>query len=334
MDRFLLVAKDLPVSGLLARIPSDMWVENTTRQDYVGTAHKDTETVFLRWAEDFAWASAVYDLTAHDYPAAEALLPEAHDLVESVLKAIGTTGYLARVIIVKLKSGGRIAPHADAGPYADAYDRFHICLSSEPGATMYVAGTPRHMAPGECWWVNHKQEHWAENTSDVDRIHMILDVEAPAYRAKRGVYFQQEMFDEMYNEGGPLIQAHYEEITANPDIPLAPDVDRYHELEQAGKLRVFTARDCGTLIGYVIVTVAYGLHYKTSLQATQDVVYLAPEYRGKRIGMRFLDYVDDNLRKEGVQVVYQHSKIAHPALGRMLERIGYTAVETVYQRRL
>lgn len=148
------------------------------------------------------------------------------------------------------------------------------------------------------------------------------------------VTFQRETFDEMYSEGGPLIQAHYEEITANPDIPLVPDVDRYHDLENAGKLRVYTARDNGVLIGYAIVVVAYGLHYMTSLQATQDVVYLDPKYRGKSIGYRFLVYVDEELRREKVQVVYQHSKLSHPELGRVLERIGYTAVETVYQRRL
>jgi hypothetical protein len=76
------------------------------------------------------------------------------------------------------------------------------------------------------------------------------------------------------------------------------------------------------------------MHYSTSLQAKEDVLWLAPEYRRGRIGWKFIEYCDEQLRNEGIQVVHRHEKIAHPALGRLLQKIGYTPMDTIWTKRL
>jgi len=98
---------------------------------------------------------------------------------------------------------------------------------------------------------------------------------------------------------------------------------------------VFTARDDEKLMGYNVFFVANNAHYKDSLQATQDILYLAPEYRGKMTGVRFIRWCDNELEDLGVEVVYQHVK-ARPELnfGPMLERIGYELVDLIYTKRL
>ena len=67
--------------------------------------------------------------------------------------------------------------------------------------------------------------------------------------------------------------------------------------------------------------------------ASQDVLFLAPEHRKGRLGMKLIDYADSMLRREGVQVVAQHVKAAHN-FGPLLERLGYELQDLIYTRRL
>jgi hypothetical protein len=77
----------------------------------------------------------------------------------------------------------------------------------------------------------------------------------------------------------PLLQAHWEEIAHYKDIELAPNVEAYAKLEAAGILHCYTARVAGALVGYFVTTVVPSLHYRGSLQAHQDVLFVLPEHR-------------------------------------------------------
>lgn len=148
------------------------------------------------------------------------------------------------------------------------------------------------------------------------------------------VTFQREPIRALWAELWPLLVAHWEEIATWPDIPLDPDREAYAEADDAGLLRLYTARDAaGLLVGYAAYVVRTHLHYRHSKQAVQDVVYLRPECRRGRIGRQLLEYGDAQLAGEGVQVVYQHVKLTHN-FGPLLERLGYEHVENVYARRL
>lgn len=132
-----------------------------------------------------------------------------------------------------------------------------------------------------------------------------------------------------------VLLRHWSELTHYPDIPLDVDWNRYELAEKLGKLRAFTARVGDRLVGYVAFFVDYNGHYRSSLQAVQDVLYLLPEYRARpRVGLRLIAFADHELAREGVQVAYQHQKLAHPALGRLLQISGYEPMETLWVKRL
>lgn len=131
----------------------------------------------------------------------------------------------------------------------------------------------------------------------------------------------------------PLLKKHWMELSHYPDIPLEPDYDFYARVEKAGNLRIYTVREQGSLIGYGIFIVNHNKHYRSSFQAVQDVLFVDPEHRGTA-GVRLTDFIDMELANDGVQVVYQHVKKAHPQLGKLLLRKGYEEVETIYARRL
>lgn len=144
--------------------------------------------------------------------------------------------------------------------------------------------------------------------------------------------FQREKASLVLTEVRPLLEMHWAEIAAYKDIPLEPDLEAYARIDESGGLRVFTARDeANTLIGYNIFFVHRNLHYKSSLQANQDILYIHPDKRG--FGMRFILWCDKELKTEGVQVVYHHVKAKHD-FGPMLERMGYNLVDKIYAKRL
>lgn len=147
------------------------------------------------------------------------------------------------------------------------------------------------------------------------------------------VSFKIEHISEFLEEIKPLLEAHWEEIAHYKDIPLNPDYELYLAIEKTGALRCYTARtSSGELIGYSVHLLKYHPHYKQSLQANQDIIYIDPRYRGG-VGGRFILWCDEQLKAEGVQVVYHHIKAAHN-FGKLLERFGYELQDLIYCKRL
>jgi hypothetical protein len=136
-----------------------------------------------------------------------------------------------------------------------------------------------------------------------------------------GVRFQRESAVDVLKQIEPLLKMHWEEIAHFKDIALEPDLDRY-----------LTARnESKELVGYAIFFILRNPHYRSSLQATQDVLFIRPDSRG--FGAKFILWCDHQLKQEKVQVVYHHVKKAHN-FGPMLERMGYELVDYIYARRM
>lgn len=160
--------------------------------------------------------------------------------------------------------------------------------------------------------------------------------ESAQARGGRGmtVTMQRETFADAYEDMLPLLHQHWREVAHFSDIPLNVDVESYVAMDSAGRLRVYTLRADSKLVGYVIFTVGPNSHYKQSLQAQGDVIYVHPDYRRGRLGIELIQWSDSQLALEGVQAVYHHVKVQHPALGVLLQRMGYVHVDSIYTRRL
>lgn len=185
MINFSKIATGIDVSKIAnaLRAQPDLFDEITERQSYEGSAHKDTKAIFLRWCKGLSVYAAFTEIPAFNFPAM-GKLPEAHELINLVTTAVGAKE-LGRLLIVSLRPGGVIAPHADEGVYADHYERFHLVLDSDEGNYFHVGDETAEMRTGELWWFNHKECHTVANNSSRERIHMIIDCVAPAYRRER-----------------------------------------------------------------------------------------------------------------------------------------------------
>jgi hypothetical protein len=172
----------MPLLLAVKRRP-DLWKEDTYLRDYPQGPFAQIESIMLRFPvkgvceteEELKNHLSTYDQHENvDYPAYK-LLPEARPLVMNLMAYVGGER-LGRIMINKIAPGGVIYPHADTPAHADYYSRFHIVLQSQPGVVFRAGDEQVHMATGEVWWFDNKQEHEVINNSADDRIHMIVDI--------------------------------------------------------------------------------------------------------------------------------------------------------------
>ncbi len=131
----------------------------------------------------------------------------------------------------------------------------------------------------------------------------------------------------------PLFLLHHEEVGHFPELGLDPVWESYLRLEELGHLRVFTFREelhPYDLRGYSVFFINCHMHHKEKVKADQDILFIHSSSRGE--GSKFMRWIDDQLKNEGVEIVYQTVK-AKRNHGKLLERIGYHLVDLVYARR-
>ena len=142
--------------------------------------------------------------------------------------------------------------------------------------------------------------------------------------------YQQEFLDQVENDILVLIDLHYKEIALNQSkVKLNPDWDIYRALENEGRLRIFTARDNDTLVGYFVVVVGVNMHYKDHTFACNDIIYLHKDYRKGFAGIKLIKFAKKCLTEDGVSVLTINTKV-HQPFDRVLERLGFNLIERVY----
>lgn len=194
MKNFHLIATGVDVNSIvlaLKRKP-ELWTEDTYLRDYSQGPFGDTETVMLRFPvktvkqteeELKKYGESDGQHESVDYPAF-AYLPEARRVVFGLMAQVEGER-LGRVMINKLKPGGRIYPHADTPVHAEYYSRHHIVLQSSPGCNFRCGDEiiqPPFTEAGAVWWFNNKLEHEVMNNGTIDRIHMVVDIKTRSYR--------------------------------------------------------------------------------------------------------------------------------------------------------
>lgn len=143
--------------------------------------------------------------------------------------------------------------------------------------------------------------------------------------------FQEETIDDVLaGEYKALFEKHYHEIAWQPDaIPLKPDYEMYGKLNKLGIVVNYAVREEGKLLGYAVWIVKTHMHYTTTLFAKNDILYIDPDFRGSMLGIRLLQFCEEELKKRGVKVLSLHIKKVFD-WGRVVERLGYENVETSY----
>lgn len=147
------------------------------------------------------------------------------------------------------------------------------------------------------------------------------------------VSYTVESAESVIQEGFNLIKEHWEEIAFyKEEVPLAPDYDKYRQLEESGQLFVVTARDDNdSLVGYSVYIIQQGLHYVSTKFAINDLVFISKEHRKGTAGIRLIKYAEQQLKKEGVEVIVMRVK-DNKDFSKMLSFLGYDEMERTFSK--
>lgn len=169
----------MPVMHALFRHP-ELWNQNTFRTTFHNTPHHDIDDIWLRFSDPKVCkttGNVIGDSYPIWYPAAHQLI-EVRPIIMDLMRRVDAYE-LGRVLITRLKPGGRILPHTDdQGDYVQTPNRmrYHVVLQGLPGSMYRNGDETVCMLSGEVWLFNPLIEHEVLNNSVDDRVHLLVDV--------------------------------------------------------------------------------------------------------------------------------------------------------------
>lgn len=130
----------------------------------------------------------------------------------------------------------------------------------------------------------------------------------------------------------PLLDKHWELVALNQgEIKLNPNWKEYANLDAAGILRIFTARDNGKLVGYFVLMLSKSIHYQDHLFATNDVIFVLPDSRAGATGYKLIKFAEEHCREAGVSLMMINTKV-HIPFDSLMVGMGFDLIERVYSK--
>lgn len=168
-----------PIVQQLVRNP-DLWNADRFRTTFHDTPFAEVDDILLRFSDTSKCLTdgpAMGDMTPIWLPPSK-VLSTVKPLVLALMASVNAYE-LGRLIISRVRPGGKILAHADKdAEYVDTCDRarYHVVLQGLPGSLYHCAYETVCMRTGEVWWFNAHEVHSVENNSADDRIHLMVDV--------------------------------------------------------------------------------------------------------------------------------------------------------------
>jgi hypothetical protein len=199
MRNFKIIKDGMDVAALALAVSMDpaRWQADDFLRKYPQGPFGDTDTIMLRFPEiaDFSRDKTGkkielykqnklpgYDQHESIFQPAWDQLPQAHDFVFDLARFARATR-IGRVMINRIRPGGRIFRHADTPEHVRYWRRFHLVIQGQPGAVIYCGedsdgskDEALQMLTGRLFWFRNELEHEVRNESSVDRISMVIDL--------------------------------------------------------------------------------------------------------------------------------------------------------------
>jgi hypothetical protein len=196
MRNFKVIKDGMDVGALALAIATEpsLWTADTFLRNYPQGPFGDTDTIMLRFPKiqtgmtekqiEKYKANKLAGYDQHESIAwpAWSKLTQAHPFVFDLAQYVQATR-VGRVMINRVRPGGRIFRHADTPEHVRYWRRFHLVIQGQPGAVIYCGeekdgskDETLQMQTGRMFWFNNALEHEVRNESSVDRISMVIDL--------------------------------------------------------------------------------------------------------------------------------------------------------------
>jgi len=156
-----------PILDILDSIDADTWTQSGREARY--EVHQDTSSLLLVHDADYRHFNPTYHPLYETF--ASALAP----ILSLITERHAGEGFIGRILIARLRAGGRILTHADHVYSLVKCNRHHIPLVTNKHAVFTIGGEDKVMQQGDMWEINNATTHAVHNGGDEDRIHLIID---------------------------------------------------------------------------------------------------------------------------------------------------------------
>lgn len=160
------------------------WLDYTFRQDTF-FIHRHTHTIQITDFDAKDWEEESYKLNQYIKCKYNFILKnnKLNNLLKPILDYLKNlhNGELAKTMFVKLAAGKKINEHYDDGLYLTLVKRHHIPIITNDEVWFYVDGIKKNLKTGEIWEIDNTKLHKVENSSNNDRVHLIVDIMPNSY---------------------------------------------------------------------------------------------------------------------------------------------------------
>ena len=146
------------------------------------------------------------------------------------------------------------------------------------------------------------------------------------------ITFSIEKVRDVIHELFPLWELHWKETEMYRDGQgFNPNVERYIKYNDVDYYILYTAREGGKLVGNFGVYLSICMHTQ-KLIATEDTLFLVPEYRKGLNAVHFVRFVEKDLISRGVTEM--SISVKSPEVGKFCEFLGYKQVAHQYSKQV
>lgn len=162
------------IADKVNKFSEELWNDYSFRQDKHGV-HKHTTTVPIIWKEPLNSNSIVYNDNNKYWNEYESIKEDINNL-NTLLNNNVSKGEIESVLLIRLPKNKSIDKHMDRGSYFINHNRFHMPIITHEDVIFEISNEKKHLKTGEIWEINNnKKPHGVSNTSNIDRVHMLID---------------------------------------------------------------------------------------------------------------------------------------------------------------
>ena len=178
------IAKDCDYNDILEilkTVPKEEWDKDTEARNSKakagGNTNLDVRALMVKFKSAASTGSGFKDYEKNRTELLTKLDPYLGKIISQVKNFYGYENLkLTSVLFTELKKDGKIPEHTDTGPMLTTNHRIHIPIFSDPAVKFTLDHKDYYLEPGHGYEINNQLIHEVRNESDVDRIHMMIDL--------------------------------------------------------------------------------------------------------------------------------------------------------------
>ena len=168
------------ILDIIKTVSDDEWNKDTAvrnSKEKVGNTNLDTRALLLKYKCSASIGLGLADYEKNDVEMLDKLKQFLDEIISNAKNFYGYKNLkLTNVLFTELQKGGIIPEHTDDGKLLTTHHRIHVPLLSDPAVKFTLDHKDYYLEPGHGYEINNQLTHEVRNESNIDRIHMIIDL--------------------------------------------------------------------------------------------------------------------------------------------------------------